>query len=128
MPLAACVASRAEARPVPTIDDRPDRLDGRPRGQPHAGCPDMFRVENMTTTAVLAALRPTWKALSADAEMASPFNSWLWQWTWWELFGAVKELRIGVIGSGTLVPFAGHGSVRSVGVPRNHHPQWAAQT
>lgn len=100
MPLDACVAPGAKARPVPIIDDRPDRLDGRPRRQPHAGCPELFRIENVTTTAGLAALRPTWEALSADADMASPFNSWLWQWAWWEVFGAGKDLHICVVWDG----------------------------
>jgi len=100
MPLDTCVAPGAKARPVPTIDDRPACLDRRPRGQPHAGCPDTFRIENVTTTAGLAALRPTWEALSADTDMASPFNSWLWQWAWWEVFGAGKDLHICVVWDG----------------------------
>ena len=111
MPLDACVAPGAKARPVPIIDDRPDRLDGRPRRQPHAGCPELFRIDNVTTTAGLAALRSTWEALSADADMASPFNSWLWQWAWWEVFGAGKDLHICVVWDGpraiAIAPFYG---------------------
>ncbi len=100
LPLDACVASGTEARPIPTIDDHPNRIDGRPHGQVQAGCPETLRITTVTTTTGLAALRPTWEALSADAERASPFNSWLWQWTWWEVFGAGKELHLYVVWDG----------------------------
>ncbi len=100
IPPAPRVAPGAEALSAPLSDARGDRPDGPPRGQLRADCAQTLRVDDVTTTAGFAALRPTWEALSAEAETASPFNSWLWQWTWWRVFGASKDLRICVVRDG----------------------------
>lgn len=54
-------------------------------------------VEEVTTSARFAALQPAWDRLFAQAETASPFNTWLWLATWWEVFGQGKQLRIVVV-------------------------------
>jgi CelD/BcsL family acetyltransferase involved in cellulose biosynthesis len=60
----------------------------------------MMRVEEVATAEGLAALRPAWDALFAEAETASPFNSWVWLATWWDLFGTGKELRVFIVWDG----------------------------
>jgi CelD/BcsL family acetyltransferase involved in cellulose biosynthesis len=39
-------------------------------------------------------LAPAWERLHADAAVASIFNSWLWQYAWWDLYGGSRPLRI----------------------------------
>lgn len=59
-----------------------------------------MRVEEVITSSGFVALRATWDALFAQAETASPFNSWIWLATWWEMFGAGKELHVFVVWDG----------------------------
>jgi len=62
-----------------------------------------MRIEEVTTRECLTALRPAWDSLFAQAETASPFNSWVWMATWWDLFGQGKELRVFVVREGDCV-------------------------
>ncbi len=81
--------------------------------KPQAGCrlPHMrsegqrtnLSIREATTTAGLISLRPGWEELSADAETASPFNSWTWLATWWQVFGGGYQLRIFVVRDGTRI-------------------------
>lgn len=57
-------------------------------------------IQEVTTQAGLDALRADWEALSAIAESASPFNSWLWLATWWQVFGGTYTLRVFVVRAG----------------------------
>jgi CelD/BcsL family acetyltransferase involved in cellulose biosynthesis len=60
-------------------------------------------IREAITTASLISLRPDWEELSADAETASPFNSWTWLANWWQVFGGGYHLRIFVVRDGTRI-------------------------
>jgi len=59
--------------------------------------------EEVTTPAGLAQLRRVWESLFDEAEAATPFNSWHWMSTWWDVFGHGKELRVILIREGDRV-------------------------
>lgn len=67
------------------------------RATERAPTPAARQVTEVTTSAGFAALRPTWDRLFAAAETASPFNTWLWARTWWDVFGQGKQLRLFVV-------------------------------
>ncbi len=75
----------------------PNRAESAHEGLPRDQDAAALRVQDVTTLAGFAALRPTWETLSAEAEAASPFNSWPWLWAWWRVFGAGKRLRLFVV-------------------------------
>jgi CelD/BcsL family acetyltransferase involved in cellulose biosynthesis len=54
-------------------------------------------VEEITTADGLRRLRPDWNQVEAAGEPINPFLSWDWQWSWWEAFGADRELHCLVI-------------------------------
>jgi CelD/BcsL family acetyltransferase involved in cellulose biosynthesis len=51
-------------------------------------------VQFFTTSAEFARLAPEWNRIHAQAAAASVFNSWLWQYQWWRVYGADQPLRI----------------------------------
>src|SRR3954469_395683 len=51
-------------------------------------------VKTVASAAEFAALQSEWDALHDDAPAATVFNSWLWQYRWWELYGADQPLRV----------------------------------
>ena len=51
-------------------------------------------VQFLTTTEEFARLAPEWNRLHAKAVAASVFNSWLFQYQWWQVYGAGQPLRI----------------------------------
>ncbi|HVC38628.1 MAG TPA: GNAT family N-acetyltransferase [Candidatus Dormibacteraeota bacterium] len=54
-------------------------------------------MEEITTTDGLRDLRPEWNAVEAAGDPINPFLSWEWQWSWWEAFGADRELHCLVV-------------------------------
>src|SRR4051794_2015660 len=65
---------------------------------------DQVAVRIVETAAEFAALQSEWEALHDDAASGTIFNSWLWQYRWWELYGAHQPLRLLVaVQAGTLV-------------------------
>jgi CelD/BcsL family acetyltransferase involved in cellulose biosynthesis len=70
-----------------TAENRP--LDGRtlaPSGD--------IAVQFLSTPEEFAALAPEWNALHEQAAVASIFNSWIWQYHWWQVYGAGQPLRL----------------------------------
>ena len=51
-------------------------------------------VQFLTSTEEFARLAPEWNRLHARADAASVFNSWLFQYQWWQVYGAGQPLRI----------------------------------
>ena len=51
-------------------------------------------VQFLTTTEEFARLAPEWNRLLGKAAAASVFNSWLFQYQWWQVYGAGQPLRI----------------------------------
>ena len=51
-------------------------------------------VQFLTSTEEFARLAPEWNRLHARAAAASVFNSWLFQYQWWQVYGAGQPLRI----------------------------------
>lgn len=51
-------------------------------------------VQFLTTAAQFARLAPEWNQIHGKAASASVFNSWLWQYQWWQVYGADQPLRI----------------------------------
>ena len=51
-------------------------------------------VQFLTTTEEFARLAPEWNRLLGKAHAASVFNSWLFQYQWWQVYGAGQPLRI----------------------------------
>ena len=51
-------------------------------------------VQFLTSTEEFARLAPDWNRLHAQAVAASVFNSWLFQYQWWQVYGAGQPLRL----------------------------------
>jgi CelD/BcsL family acetyltransferase involved in cellulose biosynthesis len=51
-------------------------------------------VKTLDTAAEFAALAADWGRLHDQTGAASVFSSWLWQYQWWELYGAGRPLRV----------------------------------
>src|SRR6478752_1924127 len=51
-------------------------------------------VQFLTTTEEFARLAPEWNRLLGKAHAASVFNSWLFQYQWWQVYGAGQPLRV----------------------------------
>src|SRR3954471_17822448 len=51
-------------------------------------------VQFLTSNEEFARLAPEWNRLHARAKAASVFNSWLFQYQWWQVYGADQPLRI----------------------------------
>ena len=51
-------------------------------------------VEVLTGADAFAELAPAWNRLHADAPLASVFNSWIWQFQWWQVYGQGRPLRL----------------------------------
>jgi len=51
-------------------------------------------VQFLTAPAEFAALAPEWNRLHEEAAPASVFNSWIWQYHWWQVYGAAQPLRV----------------------------------
>jgi CelD/BcsL family acetyltransferase involved in cellulose biosynthesis len=75
---------------------------------PHAHA-EALRVEWVTTSDGLRALRPAWDALLARGATRTVFLTFDWAWTWWEHFGADQEPWVCVVRRGgrivALVPW-----------------------
>ncbi len=56
--------------------------------------PERLSVHLLQSEAQFAALAVQWNRLHAEARVASVFNSWLWQFNWWKLYGAGRRLAI----------------------------------
>jgi CelD/BcsL family acetyltransferase involved in cellulose biosynthesis len=51
-------------------------------------------VQFLTDSAEFAKLAPDWNRLHAGARAASIFNSWIWQYQWWQVYGREQPLRL----------------------------------
>src|SRR3954471_9066215 len=51
-------------------------------------------VQFLTSNEEFARLAQEWNRLHASAKAASVFNSWLFQYQWWQVYGADQPLRI----------------------------------
>ncbi|HYY61400.1 MAG TPA: GNAT family N-acetyltransferase [Burkholderiales bacterium] len=63
-----------------------------PARPPHAG--GEIVVQFLTAPAEFAALAPEWNRLHEAAAAASVFNSWIWQYHWWQIYGGAQPLRV----------------------------------
>ena len=80
------------------------------RGLPHelsSGCEDAqastcsaLSVERVTELSTFLALQPVWNKLCDEAGIDYPFLRYEWVRTWWECFGAEKELFVLLVKSG----------------------------
>jgi len=70
-------------------------LPGAPGGLPPAlasgGAPT---VELLSSADDLTRIAPQWNELHERAAAASIFNSWIWQYQWWQVYGGSQPLRI----------------------------------
>jgi CelD/BcsL family acetyltransferase involved in cellulose biosynthesis len=55
---------------------------------------DGIVVEFITSADELARLAPEWNRMHEQAAAASIFNSWIWQYQWWQVYGRGQPLRI----------------------------------
>jgi len=62
-----------------------------PGAEPGSG---EIAVQFLTTAAQFARLAPEWNRIHGQAASASVFNSWLWQYQWWQVYGQDQPLRI----------------------------------
>lgn len=80
--------------------NRPLRFLPRSRAAPQetspaaAPRPAGVAVEVVTSAQVFADLAPAWNRLHGEAAVASVFNSWIWQFQWWQVYGGVQPLRL----------------------------------
>jgi CelD/BcsL family acetyltransferase involved in cellulose biosynthesis len=61
---------------------------------PERAAPRSLSVRLLKSEAEFASLAPDWNHLHAVCDAASVFNSWVWQFNWWKLYGARQPLRI----------------------------------
>ena len=71
------------------------KLTSYPLPEPtaHAGGGEI-EVQFLTTADEFAKLAPEWNRIHEHAAAASVFNSWIWQYQWWQTYGAGQPLRI----------------------------------
>ncbi|HLS85816.1 MAG TPA: GNAT family N-acetyltransferase [Burkholderiales bacterium] len=63
-----------------------------------------LEVATLTTEEAFVALAVDWNRVHGECGTASIFNSWFWQYTWWQVYGGGRPLRILVASEGdTLV-------------------------
>ena len=60
--------------------------------RPHAN--GDIAIQFITSAEDFARLAPEWNRLHEQANAASVFNSWIWQYQWWQVYGAEQPLRI----------------------------------
>jgi CelD/BcsL family acetyltransferase involved in cellulose biosynthesis len=51
-------------------------------------------VQFLTSAEDFARLAPQWNRIHEQAAVASIFNSWVWQYQWWQVYGGEQPLRI----------------------------------
>ncbi|HET7363234.1 MAG TPA: GNAT family N-acetyltransferase [Burkholderiales bacterium] len=78
-----------ERSSAPDTDPPIRPLPARPL---HAG--GEIAVQFLTAPAEFAALAPEWNRLHEEAAAASVFNSWIWQYHWWQVYGSAQPLRV----------------------------------
>jgi CelD/BcsL family acetyltransferase involved in cellulose biosynthesis len=86
-PVAVTIAQRALALRLPGFRPGVSSADLSTASGP-------ILVRTVDTAAGFAALAADWGRLHDETSAASVFNSWLWQYQWWELYGAGRPLRI----------------------------------
>src|SRR5690242_18074416 len=74
---------------APNTDPLFRPLPARPS---HAG--GEIAVQFLTSAEDFARLAPDWNRIHEEAGAASVFNSWIWQYQWWQVYGAERPLRI----------------------------------
>jgi len=55
---------------------------------------NQLTVDIVTSAGEFEAMRDAWHQLEEDSDNFSVFMSWEWMYTWWEVFGAGKQLHI----------------------------------
>jgi CelD/BcsL family acetyltransferase involved in cellulose biosynthesis len=69
--------------------------------------PGFIAVECVADPASLRSLRGEWQNLFSRCPQATPFNSWDWLFSWWQAYGAGRQLRIVLVRiDGTLAGIA----------------------
>ena len=58
------------------------------------GGPGAPAVELLSSADDLTRIAPQWNELHQRAAVASIFNSWIWQYQWWQVYGRSQPLRI----------------------------------
>jgi CelD/BcsL family acetyltransferase involved in cellulose biosynthesis len=58
------------------------------------GGPGAPEVELLSSADDFTRIAPQWNALHEQAAAASVFNSWIWQYQWWQVYGRAQPLRI----------------------------------
>ncbi|HEX7053095.1 MAG TPA: GNAT family N-acetyltransferase [Burkholderiales bacterium] len=74
----------------PPLDRARPQPDAPPAHERAAG----ISVEVLADAQDFAALAPDWNRLHDQAEPASVFNSWIWQFQWWQVYGKDRPLRL----------------------------------
>ena len=64
----------------------------QPLPQPAGGTE--IAVQFLTDANALAALAPQWNRLHEKTAAAGVFTSWIWQYQWWQVYGAEQPLRL----------------------------------
>src|SRR5580704_15505107 len=70
----------------------------------------MLRTEVFNGPSLFEKLRAPWQGLALESALATPFQTWEWQSTWWRYFGRSKQARAVAIYEGAdlvgLMPLA----------------------
>jgi CelD/BcsL family acetyltransferase involved in cellulose biosynthesis len=72
---------------IPQLAPRPHPADSPGLGREVA-------VQFLSTAEEFARLAPQWNELHDAAATVSIFNSWIWQYQWWQVYGAGQPLRL----------------------------------
>src|SRR5712691_10532369 len=94
--------AKAVVRGMCAVNLTPHADQGRalPARQPPPSMASDLRVETFTDVEALLGLEPIWDDLVERAQIDHPFLTHAWVRSWWEAFGAGKELRILAVFSG----------------------------
>jgi len=77
---------------TPELPLRP--LSSRTAPAAPAAVASEIAVQVLTAPADFAKLGPQWNRLHEKAAAASVFNSWIWQYQWWQVYGGGQPLHI----------------------------------
>jgi CelD/BcsL family acetyltransferase involved in cellulose biosynthesis len=96
----SCIGSRVLNRPLTFLPLPGAAPHEKPAPAPSPAHASGIGVEVLTTAEAFADLAPAWNRLHAETVLASVFNSWIWQFQWWQVYGRRQPLRLLVAWAG----------------------------
>lgn len=86
--------TRNVVKPDPFPSERRGGAGDAVAGMAHKSAAHALEMACIEDTDGFRALRDEWDALHAICREATPFNSWEWLCSWWQVYGGARSLRV----------------------------------